>query len=640
MTQANTVESVLGRAVQLLNQGQPEAALDCCRRVLKAQPDNTDALQVSGAVACQRGQWQAAVRDFRRAIKAGAPGGECHHNLSIALLQLGRLDEAEQAAREAAERGPGDPGKWAQLGQAALARERWRTAEEAYRNALERAPDDGRLRLGLARALRGAGEWDGAAAELRQAVVRQPGFVEAYQELVRLLRAQGARQEAVAALEPALEHLPGNPEILNALGALHRELDAFEPAEAHLLAAAEADPEAFAPRHNLAALYERFNRPEAARRWVDEALSLRPRDADANLVAAKLALRDGRPEDAAHRLERLRPDDLRSDQELLRRFDLGKAYDRLGEPARALDHAEAGNRIIAQRDRRLDGAGYLEEVRGLAEHFRPEWTAAWTPLPDDGNDAPLFLVGFPRSGTTLLDRMLAGHPDVVTLEERPFMAEVARAVAELPGGYPEALAELSPERAQALRTLYRERLDAARAEVDSQARWVVDRNPFNTKHIGLIARLFPGARIAFLARHPYDVCLSGYLEPIGGNRAVTHFTTLEGAAAFYREMTELWRRYRESLPIAPHWVHYEDLVERPEEAVRALLAHYGIPWDDGVLDHGQAVAGGGKVRTASYHQVAEPVHTRSRYRWQRYRDRLGPVIAALRPYAEELGYEG
>ncbi|MDA0700698.1 MAG: sulfotransferase, partial [bacterium] len=252
-------------------------------------------------------------------------------------------------------------------------------------------------------------------------------------------------------------------------------------------------------------------------------------------------------------------------------------------------------------------------------------------------DDPVFLVGFPRSGTTLTEQILAAHPRLLTTDEEPFLPDLTREWPALAGvAYPHGLASLSDDAVAQLRDRYRAAL-AERFGAGAEGRRVVDKLPLNILHLGLIRRLFPTAPVIVALRDPRDVVLSCFMQQFAPNASMVQFFDLARSARFYAAVMGLWLGWRDGLAPAALESRYEDVVQDVEGAARRLIAHVGEPWTDAVLGYA-AAARGRAITTPSYRDVGEPIHGRARGRWRRYEKQLAPVLGILDPYARALGY--
>jgi hypothetical protein len=245
-------------------------------------------------------------------------------------------------------------------------------------------------------------------------------------------------------------------------------------------------------------------------------------------------------------------------------------------------------------------------------------------------------VGFPRSGTTLLDTMLDAHPSVASIEELPTLEVVIDELRSLPKGYPAALASVDGPRLADLRSLYREQ---CRRFLDGrQPDLVLDKLPLRFLHTGLIRRLFPDARLLFALRHPCDVVLSNFMQAYAENEAFIHFDTLADSVAMYVRCMDLWRDIERILQPPVTYVRYEDLVADPEAEAGRVCDWLGIEPVAAMFDASQRMAERAPVRTTSYQQVAEPVYTRAAGRWRHYEKHFQPYLDQLAPFIDRYGY--
>jgi hypothetical protein len=268
----------------------------------------------------------------------------------------------------------------------------------------------------------------------------------------------------------------------------------------------------------------------------------------------------------------------------------------------------------------------------------PAYAAGWSdaasgdsPPSAAGRRAPVFLVGFPRSGTTLLDTLLMGHSGVHVLEEEPILQRVGEALGDF-----ERLPALEQEEIERLRALYFAELDAF--DPDANGKTVIDKLPLNILGAPLIHRLFPEAKLILALRHPCDVVLSCFMQNFDLNDAMANFLDIGDAARLYDLVMTFWTRARALLPLDVHEVRYEALVEDKEREMRALVDFLGLPWEERLLDHEGTALRRGPIVTPSYAQVVQPIYRRAAGRWERYRDQLAPVLPLLAPWAEKMGY--
>jgi hypothetical protein len=256
---------------------------------------------------------------------------------------------------------------------------------------------------------------------------------------------------------------------------------------------------------------------------------------------------------------------------------------------------------------------------------------SWREVDVDDRPSPAFLVGFPRSGTTLLDTILMAHPSTEVLEEEPTLVRATEALGRFEG-----IADASAEKLQEARDVYYE---TARSLTPlSPGKLLIDKNPLAMNNLPSMRRLFPDARIILALRHPCDVVLSCFVTNFKPNNGMVNFMWLDTAAELYDLSFSYFERARELLDAPVHTIVYENVVADRSRELRPLFEFLGLPWDERVLDHQSTARGRGHIKTASYAQVVEPIYTRSAGRWWNYRRHLEPIFPVLRPWVEKFGY--
>jgi len=314
--------------------------------------------------------------------------------------------------------------------------------------------------------------------------------------------------------------------------------------------------------------------------------------------------------------------------------------DRLDDPDAAFGYAEDANRICAAGlpAQRTDRSAYFRLIEELSEAFAAQDTAVWSEGGgDESRPDPVFLVGFPRSGTTLLNTILHSHGGITTTEEVPTVFALESAMREMTGNSLTDLAALDAGQIESLQDVYYNELDK-HVEAAERQLLVVDKLPLNLVQAGVIYRVFPGARFVFAQRHPCDAVLSCYMRSFQMNEGMVNCLDLASAARLYDKVMQLWHLYREKLDLKVHTVRYESLIRDFDDTVSACLDFLGMDWDDGVRNYADTAHRSAQISTPSYDQVTQALYKEASGRWQRYRDRLEPVLPVLLPWAERLGY--
>lgn len=656
----------LARAIDLYRRGDLEGARRAAEDGLGAGTTDQALLQFVGHVCCRLGDFGAGIAHLRRCIDLEPGNAGVRIELGRALLASGDLDGAEAVAgqmegsppaaatelarirgyvfqargqshdaarcyEEIVSAEPGDFESWNNLGNARRQIGDPAGAIEALRRAASLRADLAPIRMNLAGALGEAGQHDESRSEIERAVRLAPGEGAPRIELGRALTRLGRTGEAAAALEAAVREIPEDAGLWIELGLARAALDDHGGTEQAYRRAIALDPAAAAGWNQLGLLLDSFNRTEEMGSMIEDALKSGLDERDLGFAKALHARREGRLEEALG-LARAAP----PSTEPHRKAQLiGELLDRLGDASGAFEAFGEMNRAFADlpSDPRASARHFRAELARATALLTPEYAARLrTEARPSGRASPIFLVGFPRSGTTLLDTMLMGHSGVHVVEEKPLLQPIAERL-----GQAERAAEIDDGEAAVLRNLYFETLD--RLAAPAADRLVVDKMPLNMVQAPLLHRLFPDARFIFAERHPADVVLSCYITNFRLNAAMANFLDLEDSAALYDLAMANWSAARALLPLEVHKVRYERMIEDPEAELRPLFEALGLEWQAGAIDHRRTARERGYVATASFAQVTEPLYKRASGRWRRYAARMTPVLPILEPWAERLGYE-
>ena len=379
----------------------------------------------------------------------------------------------------------------------------------------------------------------------------------------------------------------------------------------------------------------------AARGQAERALAQGGDEPAARLALIKAELEEGQAATAERDLEALIAENRLGPHELSIALSLrGDVLDGLDRTAEAFEAYRGANKVIGDfyaSRQTVGGAGtalaLVDRMGAYFSNAEPEdWRRRDAAAAQGGGQG--FIVGFPRSGTTLLGQVLAAHPKVITLDEHELLADPGRAFLEQPGGL-DRLAALDQDELDRLRRTYRARAEAQTGPLDG--RMMVDKLPMNSLALPLICRMFPDARIIFVQRDPRDVVLSCFRQQFTPNRTNLEFLTLEGAARFYDSMMRLVVQFEAKLDMDLRWQRHEDLVQDFEGETRAICGFLGLEW---TADLGQFAqqASTRDIATPSAGQVARGLYSEGMGQWRRYRSSLAPVLDLLRPWVDRFGY--
>jgi tetratricopeptide (TPR) repeat protein len=656
--------SAIRQAISAAGRGFLDEACEIGERALAGGGDVAALNAMLGMLRCRAGNLEAGIRHLRVAHAAQPTDPKIATNLATALAELGHHREAldiltEQLAQTDAKmdlerlRGylaqtleefpaairsyervvaavPSDWEAWNNLGNARRIVGDFEGSVKALQQAAELEPGSPPVLLNLALAIGATGDLKESEKRIRALAGDFPGEARPLMELHALLKEQARDEEALEAIEAAVQRDPRSVDSRLALGSQQLLLHRYNAAEATYAQVVAMEPSNGLANLGLAMVYELNNRNADLSRLVPDVEERGVESASLNFIRA-LNFRRGKK--FAEGLQAL--DQVPDSFETSRRAHL---LGQLLEGAERYDEAFAAfsrmNEISSDGSTNAEqrGVSYRATVRNQFEALVPGWLAGWRDETNvDDRPSPVFLVGFPRSGTTLLDTMLMGHPQIEVLEEEPTLREANKLLPDFA-----SLPTLSDEQIQAARDAYFRTVKTLTPLKPGNL--LVDKNPLTMNCLPFVRRLFPDARIILALRHPCDVVLSCFITNFRPNDGMASFLRLDTAAELYDLSFSYFEHAQKLLGMPVHRVTYENVVADREAELRSLFAFLGLDWSDQVLDHEATARGRGRIKTASYSQVVEPIYTRAAGRWERYRMHLEPILPVLAPWAEKFGY--
>jgi len=567
----------------LQESGKFEESATCLERVVALDANNPEAHNNLGNTWFRMGRLDRAQAHYDKALELHPRYAEAHSNLGHLLHDLGHYDEAAESARRAIDISPQLSDAYLNRAEVDLTRQRHVEALRWLDALLSFAPRHPAGLAARAKTLKQDGRLDEALEAARAAVAAAPQSAGAYNTLGEIQQGLGRIEEALAAFDQAAA-LPGT------------ERETARVNQGVLLMEAGREAEAEAVFDALLAAS-----PRCVSAWTNriEMKKITAGDLEIARAEALLAAEGGtafKDRTALH-------------------FALGKAYLDHGDSARAFRHLGEGNRM-KRGTFVFDCAETVRWMESIARIFSPDLLAS---LAGAGacSDMPVFIVGMPRSGTTLLEQILASHPMVQGAGELPVLAKLIDGL----GGYPATIERLGPEDLARLGNAY---LDRVRPLARGRPH-IVDKMPANFLHAGLIHLALPGARIIHCRRDPVDTCFSCYSKLFAAQQMFAYDLTELGT--FHRAYQALMAHWREVLPPDRFIeVDYEAVVDDLEREARRLVDFLGLAWDDASLRFYETQR---QVQTASLNQVRRPIYKTSAGRWKPHAAHLGPLLAAL-----------
>jgi len=481
------------------------------------------------------------------------------------------------------------------------------------------------------------GNTEQAIADLSRLWSEQKNNLHAALALGGQLFLAGRFAEAVAPLNAASLHplfeIDARYELARVLTRLRRADDAMNEYKNVLL----LNPEHADAAANLAFLLERSSQLDQAMERADQALALKPRNFMANLSKATIERRQGNIEAALGRLRTLLLDDLGPLNRSIALNQMAQCFEKNLAWQNAFDSFRESNTVL--RNHHPDGSPLhsgsygIETVRHIRKWLQSNPPGDWSANAFGNAADPVFLVGFPRSGTTLLDQALSAHADIEVMEEHEFLDDARRNWVDQ--GRLASIPAMSNADIDSARNSYLRALNQLRQNKHKPV--VVDKLPLNLVYLFLIHRLFPQSRIVLMLRDPRDVCLSCYFQAFELQGAMPYFLDLRDTVHYYDLVMTLATESTRAIRNPLITVRYEDLVRKFEPTMRRLMDFLGLKWDAEILSYRQK-AQTRTISTPSYQQVIQPLYLGSIGRWHNYRIRVEPEFRSLGQWVTHFGY--
>lgn len=604
----------IGNALRDL--GRLQESETYCRKAVEIAPDNPEALLNLGNALSDQGQYDEAEKLYRQATNAKPEYVRAHNNLSISLIDQFRFDEALIAVRYAlafdSEHGESHGNM------AVILRElgKLKEAEVSARKSLYLQPDSAEARVDLAEILFLVDNYDEAATLFNEAMELIPDTPRLYIKLSTALDRANRTEEALAALEKAVELNPEMPEAYHLKGVTHLTSNEMEKAMEAINMALKIKPDFAEAIATKSEILQSEGKMEEARELVEQALKINSQIPSVYLTLSKVKkFKADDPE--LKNMEELagKAEKFGRGQTPALYYALFKAYEDIGDYKKSFECLKKGadiRRSLAVFNSYQQSSFYKEMKKAnIKKHFDPFKGKG------SESDVPIFIVGMPRSGTTLTEQIISSHPDVYGAGELYALSHVETEIGTL-----------TPLNAKQWGDHYVEMVRNI-SEGSKTARKITDKMPGNFVRIGQIVSALPNAKIIHCRRNPIDTCLSCYKQLFSRGHYWSY--NMEEMVEHYKEYYDLMEHWRKELPGSFLDIDYEDTINDFENQARRLIDYVGMDWNDACLSPHKSKRA---VLTASKGQVRKPIYKTSIEAWRRYEDELQPLIEGLKPFME------
>ncbi|MFC3194034.1 tetratricopeptide repeat-containing sulfotransferase family protein [Marinicella sediminis] len=608
MTGTDDTEQWVNQSITAFFNQDWTGAIGLAEAALNITPDAATAQNHLGRALQNAGQSGRAIKAFKSAVRYQPDYAEAWHNLAHTRRALGLLHEAEEYYLEALKFHAG------------------------YQSAL--------FNLAVTQSV--LEDYSQAMGHFRQLLKVNPQHVLGWVNTGLTHHVLGEVDESMKCYDQAMELDPGCAIAYSYKGVVLNELQQTEVAIKCLQHAISLDPQEVDAWCELTNIHEKLNDLENAQMANDKALAIDPHHPTALIDRARILSRNKQHQDALNALRQVPVKQLPVRKQIEYFFESGTVLDRLKQYDEAFKAYQQGNQLAttSPRFQQVDAGAFARRLKDLNQAAEQiEKPHGWLksllqkkPRADRLLGSQLcFLMGFPRSGTTLMDTILNVHQQLLTVEEKPTLERVIEDMDSAPWS------QQAPSADQLAQ--WRQHYWHSLSEyMSGDAQLVVDKLPLRFIQAQLIHAMLPQAKILFMLRHPCDVVLSNFMQNYMPNQAFVHFNELAESVQMYQQTMDLWLKLRDVFGQQLLEVRYEDLVNQPQQTVPAVCDFLGVPFSQEMLDTDQRLKAKNRISTNSYAQVAQNIHQQSVMRWENYREYFAPHLSQLKPFIKLFGY--
>lgn len=644
------------KLASLINNGQFNDARVLAVKITRKHPDDPGIWYTLAGIYARLGQINEVIDCCKRVTRLSPSHAGAHYNLAIGLEQTGHLSEAASSYRQCLKHEPGNTRALINLGKLLGKQSSHEDALRFFQQAAEADHKFAEAFYCTGVQLQALGRLHEAADAYQKAIQIQPGYFEAMNNLGHVLTELGELARALGIFESLLAINPESPEAHNNMGIVYDSMGKAGEAETSYRKAIAINPDLAETRCHLGYLLAGEGKIREALDCFNTNLGLCP-DHESSIAGKAVALEKlGKLEDAYTTLElaatattsnpdlvlayctvMLRKDEtagaIKQAEQLLSKgniplkgvadlnFALGNLYEKDGNYSRAFEHFEAANRASPCTYSHKNNVSHIDNIIRSTE----KETLKQIPRARHMFRDLVFIVGMPRSGTSLIEQILASHPDVFGAGELRYLGDIAASFSPplMKGSnYPASLSSLSQSDVDALARRYTEPVE----KLADESRLITDKMPHNFLYLGLISVLFPKAKVIHVTRFPLDNCLSLFFH--GFNPMHSYTTDMELLGNYYKEYQRLMAHWQQVLNLPVLEVCYEDVVNDLESSTQRLLDFCQLEWSDNCLNFHN---NNRFVKTPSYDQVRQPIYSSSVNRWKNYKEFIAPLESALDP---------
>jgi len=675
---------LIQKGITLHREGKLEEAIKTYKKILRTDSKNLVILKNLAVIYKINKKYQKSINLLKQCIEYDNNDADAHYNLANTYVETKEIKNAEIEYKKVINLNSNYIPAYNNLGHLYHETGKIEKAINTYHKMLEINPDNADALSNLGYIYNNLNEKNKATEYLEKAIKVNPAHCAALYNLGKIYYDKADLKKAINYFVLAYQSNKNDTNVLTELGNLAYELKKYKETLLYYEKVVELKPTEYVIFNNLGSVYKGLNQPDKSIEMYTKCINIEPdfipayinlanvyelvnQLDNANLTINKLLIqhpgeiravsckssilrREKKYTEAVTLVNKfiknycLNPekfDLLKTDSYSTLCFEMGKSYDALKEIDKAYQYFNQANlNLVNGRGYNVlkpDKQKYLNMVKKYNQLTDVNWlnqlnTKLNHYKASSSKTTPIFFVGFPRSGTTLLDQILNSHPEIQVMEEKGIIEQLFDKIPS----YPECILELSENDLAYNREKYFERVREVHDYNKQQ--YLVSKHPLELVHIPFINRLFNKPKIIMAIRHPCDVILSCFMQNFEGNNAMANFNTLEDAVNAYEKIMTLWIKYKNTLSLNYCLYQYESLIQNFDKEMHGIIDFLGLEWSDDIKQYNKNVHKRGFISTPSYQAVSQPIYQDAKYRWKRYEKYFEPYMERLTPFLKEFGY--
>jgi tetratricopeptide (TPR) repeat protein len=601
--------------------------------------NNLNDLFILGQKNHQKNNFTEAFKIYEKILNIDPNHFEAIVFLGILNAQTKKLESARELLEKAIKFKPEIPDLYNSLGLIHREMGNFEQSLSSFKKAIKINPKFSIAYNNLGITYKDLDNFAEAEKNLHYSIKIDPNNSDPYNNLGLIYKDTNQNDKAKSFFEKCLKINPKNLQALNNLGNLHKNFGQIEQAEKYFYEAIDINPKFFDSYINLIVMYERTNINKKLKELIEKANEIFPKNNIIELFYGQYLYKIKEYSKAIECLNKISFSKNQLNRERLRYLMIAKSYDKLGDGINAFDFFKKTNEInLSLKKDNINKEQALKVITDRIEFFKDEKINSWSlNKSTDMNFEPIFLIGFPRSGTTLLDTILRSHPSINVIEEKPLIEELISSISDEIDGDLNKLKDLNQKQIDIFQRQYFENLRKnIKHEIDSKV--IIDKMPLNIIHIGEIIRIFPNAKFILSIRHPCDSVLSCFMQSFKLNSAMANFLDIESAAKMYDCVMKLWTLYLELFSVNLHAVKYEDVINDFDLTINNTLNFLNLNWSDNVKKFYETADKRKLISTPSYDQVNQPIYSESINKWMKYDNKISNILPILEPWIKKFNY--